>query len=157
MFVLSCLAVPNTAYFTSSLIVWLLFYSSYYIKHSQTPRVPLYKRQTLPERFSHALKMHIFSNTNPHFPKMSFKMVSDAFPNKTWLDRCMQVEGWSQVQLCIQPLAVSLLSVLQPLCSFPLGRACKGKGSFVDYPCRSCTWTIVNQSEESTECCQTLC
>lgn len=139
-------------YIVSDCLAVVLFLLLHQAQSNSQGSIVSDKRQTLPERFSHALKMHIFSNTNPHFPKMSFKMVSDAFTNKKWLDRCRQVEGWSQVQLCIQPLAVSLLSVLQPLCSFPLG-----KGSFVDYPCRSCTWTIVNQSEESTECCQTLC
>lgn len=144
-------------YIVSDCLAVVLFLLLHQAQSNSQGSIVSDKRQSLPERFSHALKMHIFSNTNPHFPKMSFKMVSDAFPNKTCLDRCRQVEGWSQVQLYIQPLAVSLLSVLQPLCSFPLGTACKGKGSFVDYPCRSCTWTIVNQSEESTERCRTLC
>lgn len=50
---------------------FILFYFCYYINHSQNPKVPLYQRQSLPQTFSHALKMHVFSNTNPQFPKTS--------------------------------------------------------------------------------------
>jgi len=101
MFVLSCLDIPNIVYLASSLIVGLLFFILFLLLYqpqskSQGPIVSD-KRQSLPQRFSHALKMHIFSNTNPQFPKTSLKAVSDPFPSNTWLDRCMQIAGWSRV------------------------------------------------------------
>lgn len=116
------------------------------------------KRQSPPQRFSHALKMHLFSNTNPQSPKISLKAVSAAFPNNMWLDWYMQIrvlEPGLGVPAALKSVPAEVCSATSLLLSPQ--KNTQGKGGFVDYPCRSSTWIIVNQSEKPIARCWTLC
>lgn len=155
MFVLLCLDIPNTVYLALSPIVGLLVLF-YFISVTTSTQGPIlsHKRQSPPPRFSHALKMHLSSNTNPQSPKTSLKAVPGAFPNNMWLDWYMQIrvlEPGLGVPAALKGVPAEVCSAISLLLSPQ--KSMQGKGGFVDYPCRSSTGIILNQSEKPTARC----